>query len=64
MDLTAGNCGCKTAGDIEISEQQFTDFKQKKNMEVIYVDQFDDKLWKDFSIIEPTEQMREYRKQY
>lgn len=46
-----------------ISEKQFADFKQSENMEVIYVDQFDDNLWKDFSIIEPTEQMREYKKQ-
>lgn len=46
-----------------ISDKQFTDFEQKEKMEIIYVDQFDDKLWSGYSIIEPTQQMREYRKQ-
>ncbi len=35
----------------------------EEKMEIIYVDQFDDKLWSGYSIIEPTKQMREYRKQ-
>lgn len=47
----------------EISHEQFADFEQKKHMDIIYVDKFDNELWKDFSIIEPTQQMREYRKQ-
>ncbi len=47
----------------EITHQKFIDFEQEKYMEIIYVDQFDDKLWKGFSIIEPTKQMREYKKQ-
>jgi len=47
----------------EITHQQFIDFEQEKYMEIIYVDQFDDNLWKGFSIIEPTKQMREYKKQ-
>jgi len=46
-----------------ISNEQFAGFKQKDGMEVIYVDQFDDKLWQGFSIIEPTQQMKEYKKQ-
>jgi len=46
-----------------ISDKQFADFEQMKKMEIIYVDQFDDNLWKGYSIIEPTEQMREYKKQ-
>ena len=45
-----------------ISNKQFTDFKQKKRVKVIFVNQFDNKLWKGFSIIEPTKQMREYKK--
>jgi len=49
--------------DMKIHREQFADFEQKKRMEVIYVDQFDDKLWQGFSIIEPTKQMREYKKQ-
>ena len=46
-----------------ISAQQFADFKQTKYMDVIYVDQFDDSLWSGFSIIQPTQQMKEYKKQ-
>lgn len=49
--------------DKEISKQQYDAFKQVKYMDVIYVDQFDDKLWSGFSIIEPTKQMKEYKKQ-
>ena len=47
----------------EITQKQFSDFTQEERMEIIYVDQFDDSLWKGFAIIEPTEQMREYKKQ-
>lgn len=47
----------------EISHNQFSNFKQHEYMNVIYVDQFDEDLWKEYSIIEPTRQMREYRKQ-
>ena len=46
-----------------ISEEQFSEFTQKERMEVIYVEQFDDNLWKGFPIIEPTKKMREYKKQ-
>jgi hypothetical protein len=46
-----------------ITEKQFEDFKQPEKMEVLYVDQFNDKLWRGYSIIEPTQQMKEYRKQ-
>jgi hypothetical protein len=49
--------------DQEISERQFEDFRQPEKMEVIYVDQFDDKLWSGYPIIEPTRQMKEYKKQ-
>jgi hypothetical protein len=49
--------------DREISDKQFEGFKQQEYMEIIYVDQFDDKLWSGFSIIEPTQQMKEYKKQ-
>ncbi|MCK9398636.1 MAG: carboxypeptidase-like regulatory domain-containing protein [Bacteroidales bacterium] len=49
--------------DREISDSLYEDFKQQEYMDVIYVDQFDDKLWSGFSIIEPTRQMKEYKKQ-
>jgi len=46
----------------EISNKQFKDFKQKEFIKMIYVDQFNDQLWRGYSIIEPTKQMREYKK--
>ena len=46
----------------KISNKQFTDFEQKKYMGVIYVDQFNENLWKGYPIIEPTKQMKEYKK--
>ncbi len=49
--------------DKQISHKQFLDFEQPSKLEIIYVDQFNDQLWKGFSIIEPTNQMREYKKQ-
>lgn len=47
----------------EITDHEFADFEEKDKMEVIYVDQFDDKLWDGYTIIEPVKQMREYKKQ-
>ena len=47
----------------EISSKTYQNKKQPKYIQVIYVDQFDDKLWKGYSTIEPTKQMREYKKQ-
>jgi hypothetical protein len=52
-----------TLDDKEITEAQFSGFKQPEYYEVIYVDQFDDNLWSGYSIIEPTRQMKEYKKQ-
>ena len=46
----------------EISSEVFNNFNQQESMEIIYVDQFDENLWKGFSIIEPTQQMKDYKK--
>ncbi len=46
-----------------ISHEQFNKYKQPEYMDVIFVDKFDDKLWQGYSIIEPTKQMRDYKKQ-
>jgi hypothetical protein len=46
-----------------ISSTEYLQAKQPKYIKVIYVDQFDDKLWKGYSTIEPTKQMRAYKKQ-
>lgn len=45
-----------------ISKLEYDSIKQKKYFQKIYVDQFSDDLWKGFSIIEPTKQMRNYQK--
>lgn len=47
----------------DISEKQFEDFQQPEKYEIIYVDKFDDSLWSGYPIIEPTRQMKEYKKQ-
>ena len=49
--------------DDAISNKAYLSAKQPKYIKVIYVDQFDDKLWKGYTTIEPTKQMREYKKQ-
>ncbi len=46
----------------QMPQKAFDDFQQKKHMNIIYVDQFNDSLWKGYSIIEPTRQMKEYKK--
>ncbi|MCK5775762.1 MAG: carboxypeptidase-like regulatory domain-containing protein [Bacteroidales bacterium] len=46
-----------------ITNKIFDDFTQQKRMKIIYTDQFNDKLWEGFPIIEPTKRMREYKKQ-
>jgi hypothetical protein len=46
----------------QITEDQFDSFKQEERMKVIYVDQFDDDLWKGFPIIAPTKKMHDYKK--
>ena len=48
--------------DQKISDQQYTDFNQPDNIKPIFVKQFNDNLWKDYDIIEPTEQMKDYKK--
>ncbi|MFD1293679.1 carboxypeptidase-like regulatory domain-containing protein [Lutibacter holmesii] len=45
-----------------IPKTTFTNFKEQEKMKVIYVDQFDESLWKDYNIIEPTQQMKTYKK--
>ena len=47
----------------QISDAKFSAFKQPQKAQIIYVEQFDEKLWKGYSIIEPTQQMKEYKKQ-
>lgn len=46
-----------------ISDEEFAGFREKEKMDIILVDQFDDRLWEGYTIIEPVKQMREYKKQ-
>ncbi len=48
--------------DKSISINQFNEFKSKERLKVQYVNEFDDKMWDGYSIIAPTQQMREYHK--
>ncbi|MCB9361541.1 MAG: carboxypeptidase-like regulatory domain-containing protein [Flavobacteriales bacterium] len=48
--------------DEKISNQTYTNFKEKKAFRFIYVDQFNDNIWRGYDIIEPTKQMRDYKK--
>ncbi len=45
-----------------INQNQFNNFEENKNVDIIYVEQFNEDLWKGYSIIEPTKQMKDYKK--
>ena len=45
-----------------INQYQFNDFKEKESVDIINVNQFNEDLWKGYSIIEPTKQMKDYKK--
>jgi len=45
-----------------ITTKEYEEFREQKKMNVFYVDQFDENLWKGYTIIEPTKQMKEYKK--
>ena len=45
-----------------INHNQFNNFKEKEIVDIIYVEQFNEDLWKGYSIIEPTKQMKDYKK--
>lgn len=47
-----------------IDQNTFDNFTQPEKFKVIYVDQFDENLWKGYNIIEPTEKMKAYKKQF
>lgn len=46
----------------KITDEDFKKFKQEKTFKIHYVDQFNDNIWKGYNIIEPTKQMRDYKK--
>jgi hypothetical protein len=48
--------------NIQISEQDFDNFEEEKYIDVTYVKQFDKSLWENHTTIEPTQQMKEYKK--
>jgi len=49
-------------GQFQISEQDFESFKEEKYIDITYVNQFDENLWKGHTTIAPTKQMKEYKK--
>ena len=53
---------CLLLSHEDISPSDYHHFEQSKKMKVIYVEQFDDTLWQGYDILEPTQQMREYKK--
>lgn len=44
----------------KISSFDYRSVKENKKLEIQSIQQFDDEIWKDYSIIEPTKQMKEY----
>ena len=46
----------------QISQDLFNNFEENNNIEIIYVNQFNEDLWKGYSVIEPTKQMKDYKK--
>lgn len=46
----------------EITTDEFEGFKQQGKMEITYINQFDENLWKGYTTITPTKQMKEYKK--
>tara|TARA_B100000886_G_scaffold169762_1_gene116216 strand:+ start:8437 stop:9921 length:1485 start_codon:yes stop_codon:yes gene_type:complete len=53
---------CLLLSHEDISPLDYHNFEQVKKMKVTYVEQFDDSLWQGYDIVEPTKQMREYKK--
>lgn len=47
----------------EISRENYLSFSPEKYYDIIFVDQFNDRLWDGYSIIEPTQKMKDYKKQ-
>ena len=45
-----------------ITEQDFRNSKEPKEIKITLVNKFDEQLWKDYPIIEPTQNMKEYQK--
>lgn len=49
--------------DENISLEDWEGFSQEKYMDIIHTDHFSDELWKGYPVIEPTQRMRDYKKQ-
>lgn len=45
----------------KITPSQYRAVKENKQLEIQSIKQFDDAIWKDYSIIEPTRQMKDYK---
>lgn len=49
--------------DEKINLKDWEGFSQEKYMDIIHTDHFSDELWKGYPVIEPTQRMRDYKKQ-
>ena len=47
---------------LKISDVEFDNFIEKTQVNFTYVNQFNEDLWKNHTIIRPTQQMKEYKK--
>lgn len=47
----------------KIEKDTHANFKQEKRTPLIHIEKYDPSLWKGYNILEPTQQLREYKKQ-
>lgn len=47
----------------QINQEEYNAVKQEKFMNTLFVEQYSDMLWNGYPIIEPTQRMKEYKKQ-
>ena len=45
-----------------LTQPEYNSYKESKNMNVLHIDQFDENLWQGYDIIEPTKQIKQYKK--
>ena len=53
---------CLLLSQERITPMDYYNFVQDQKIKIVDVEQFDDSLWEGYDILEPTQQMREYKK--
>ncbi len=46
----------------EVPPEEYRKLKENKTLDILYVNEFQDSVWKEYSIIEPTQQMKNYKR--